>query len=83
MDNKTKKQKVYSEHQLNRLDEDDLTYSSMLNHLDIVVRDLVKEGKDVNEVLKMPYHYVLQILDERNTNKVTSDAKADAIFANF
>ncbi|WP_422936894.1 phage tail assembly chaperone GT, partial [Staphylococcus lugdunensis] len=28
----------------------------MLNHLDIVVRDLVKEGKDVNEVLKMPYH---------------------------
>lgn len=55
----------------------------MLNHLDIVVRELVKEGKDVNEVLKMPYHYVLQILDERNTNKVTSDAKADAIFANF
>lgn len=55
----------------------------MLNHLDIVVRDLVKEGKDVNEVLNMPYHYVLKILDERNTNKVTSDAKADAIFANF
>lgn len=55
----------------------------MVKHLDIVVRDLIKEGKDVNEVLKMPYHYVLQILDERNTNKVVSDAKADAIFANF
>ncbi|MCE4965307.1 phage tail assembly chaperone GT [Staphylococcus chromogenes] len=55
----------------------------MLQNLDIVVRDLMKEGKDVNEILKMPYYYVLQILDERHTNKVVSDAKADAMFANF
>ncbi|MFR6532010.1 MAG: phage tail assembly chaperone GT [Staphylococcus simulans] len=53
----------------------------MLKNFDIVVRDMVKEGKDVNDVLAMPFHYVLQILDERHTNKVTSDAKADALFA--
>ncbi|QDX01188.1 hypothetical protein DWB90_09125 [Staphylococcus chromogenes] len=60
-----------------------MTYEGMLQNLDIVVRDLMKEGKDVNEILKMPYYYVLQILDERHTNKVVSDAKADAMFANF
>ncbi|SDX65285.1 phage tail assembly chaperone GT [Salimicrobium album] len=24
--------------------------------------DLMKEGKDINEVLKMPFHYVVEIL---------------------
>ncbi|GGA93185.1 phage tail assembly chaperone GT [Staphylococcus muscae] len=53
----------------------------MLKNLDIVVRDLIKEGKDVNDVLKMPFYYVLQILNERYTNKVISDDKADAILS--
>lgn len=26
----------------------------------------MKEGKDINEVLDMPYHYVVQLLEERN-----------------
>lgn len=53
----------------------------MLKNLDIVIRDLIKEGKDINDVLKMPFYYVLQILDERHTNKVISDTKADAILS--
>lgn len=55
----------------------------MQQNLDIVVRDMMENGKDINEILKMPFHYVLQILDERNTNKVVSDAEADKMFANF
>lgn len=55
----------------------------MRKNLDVVVRDMLENGKDINEILKMPLHYVLQILDERNTNKVISDAEADAMFANF
>ncbi|MBW0761333.1 phage tail assembly chaperone GT [Mammaliicoccus lentus] len=55
----------------------------MLQNLDIIVRDFMKDGKDVNAVLQMPLHYMMQILDERHTNKVVSDDKADAIFANF
>ncbi|WP_058591714.1 phage tail assembly chaperone GT [Mammaliicoccus sciuri] len=60
-----------------------MTYKGMLQNLDVIVRDFMKEGKDVNDVLKMPLHYVMQILDDRHTNKVVSDAKADAIFAKF
>lgn len=33
----------------------------------------MKEGKDVNEILKMPFHYIVQILEEENKPKqVTS-----------
>ena len=27
---------------------------------------MMKEGKDVNEILKMPYTFMLDILEERN-----------------
>jgi len=30
---------------------------------------LIEEGKDINEVLAMPYHFVLEILRERNKPK--------------
>lgn len=30
-----------------------------------LVRDLMKEGKDVNEILNMPIHYVNEILKEK------------------
>ncbi|MGY3718851.1 phage tail assembly chaperone GT, partial [Sutcliffiella cohnii] len=30
---------------------------------------LMKDGKDVNEVLNMPFHFVLEILAERNKPK--------------
>jgi hypothetical protein len=31
----------------------------------------MKGGKDINEVLAMPYHFVIQILRERNKPKQT------------
>lgn len=33
------------------------------------VRDLMKEGKDINEILNMPIHYVDEILKEKVTIK--------------
>lgn len=30
---------------------------------------MTKEGKDVNEILNMPYHYVVQLLEERQKPK--------------
>lgn len=53
----------------------------MLRNLDKVVRDMVKEGQPAEQVLKMPFYYVLQTLDEKHTNKVDSDAKADALLS--
>ncbi|WP_425414701.1 phage tail assembly chaperone GT [Peribacillus kribbensis] len=31
--------------------------------------DVIKNGKDINEVLNMPYHFVIEILRERNKPK--------------
>ncbi|GAB0301979.1 hypothetical protein JPSP37_25390 [Staphylococcus pseudintermedius] len=78
MANKTMRQKVYSEHQLK---DTDLTYASMQQNLDKVVKDMIENGTPADQVLKMPFHYLLQILDERHTNKVISDSKADALFS--
>jgi len=29
----------------------------------------MKEGKDINEVLEMPYHYIVQLLEEKQKPK--------------
>jgi hypothetical protein len=29
----------------------------------------MKEGKDINEILAMPYHFVLELLQEQNKPK--------------
>lgn len=35
----------------------------------IVVKDLVTEGKDINEVLDMPYEFLIDVLEEK-ANKI-------------
>lgn len=37
--------------------------------MDKVLLDMINEGKDVNEILNMPYHYVIQLLEERQKPK--------------
>jgi len=37
--------------------------------MDKLVLDLMKEGKDINEVLDMPFNYVIELLGERNKPK--------------
>ena len=39
--------------------------------MDKLILDLMKNGKDVNEVLNMPFHFVLEILKEKNKPKQT------------
>ncbi|WP_409297757.1 phage tail assembly chaperone GT [Peribacillus sp. SCS-26] len=34
--------------------------------MDKLILDLMKNGKDINEVLNMPYHFVVEVLRERN-----------------
>ncbi len=33
--------------------------------MDRFARDLMKEGKDINEILNMPINYVMEILKEK------------------
>lgn len=37
--------------------------------MDKLIFDMMKDGKDINEVLNMPYHFVLEILQEKNKPK--------------
>ena len=37
--------------------------------MDKLILDLMKNGKDVNEVLNMPFHFVIEILKEKNKPK--------------
>ncbi|WP_419721619.1 phage tail assembly chaperone GT [Peribacillus frigoritolerans] len=37
--------------------------------MDILILNLLKEDKDINEILNMPYHFLLDILNEKNKPK--------------
>ncbi|MGC4375930.1 hypothetical protein WD019_03160 [Fictibacillus sp. Mic-4] len=34
--------------------------------MDKLILSLVEEGKDINEILAMPYHFLVELLEERN-----------------
>jgi hypothetical protein len=48
------------------LSDVDFTAERQKEYLDKLIMDLMKEGKDINEVLSMPYHFVIELLNERN-----------------
>ncbi|MBM7605981.1 hypothetical protein JOC75_004009 [Metabacillus crassostreae] len=47
----------------------DFTAEKQKEYLDSLILSLMKDGKDINEVLKMPYHFVIELLRERNKPK--------------
>lgn len=40
-----------------------------MEYTDRVITELMKEGKDINEILNMPYHYIVQLLEDRQKPK--------------
>ncbi|GGG87683.1 phage protein [Staphylococcus petrasii] len=58
-----------------------MTYNGMQKNLDKVVKQMIENGTPADQVLKMPFYYILQILDERHLNTVETDERADALFA--
>ncbi len=47
----------------------DFTPEKQKEYLDKLILDLMENGKDINELLAMPYHFVIEILRERNKPK--------------
>ncbi|MEM5014114.1 hypothetical protein WKH57_25735 [Niallia taxi] len=39
--------------------------------MDELVRDLMKQGRDINEILNMPYQFMIDLMAERNKPKQT------------
>ena len=46
--------------------------------MDNLVKEFVNNGKNANEVLEMPFHYVLGILEDQNKAK-----KVDSLISAF
>lgn len=52
-----------------------MTYNDALKDMRQVIRTLTKDGKDINEVLDMPYHFLIGVLEEKkNKSKVVEDS---------
>lgn len=39
--------------------------------MDKLILDMMRNGKDINEILDMPYNFIIQILVEKNKPKET------------
>lgn len=37
--------------------------------MDKLIMDLMKDGKDINEILAMPYHFLIELMREKNQPK--------------
>lgn len=44
--------------------------------MDNLIRELVKGGKDINDVLNMPYHFLIETLREETKPKKTGSLLA-------
>ena len=60
------------------LTDEDFTPQKQKEYLDQIILGFMKQGKDVNEVLKMPLSFVLEILKEENKPEET-----DSLIAAF
>ena len=49
----------------------DFTAEKQKEYLDKIILNFMKGGKDINDVLDMPYHFVIELLRERNKPKET------------
>lgn len=53
----------------------------MLKNMDVLMMDLMENGKDANEVLNMPFYYVLSIYQNKNND--ISEEKVEALIDAF
>lgn len=52
-----------------RLVDDDFTFEKQAEYLDKLFHDLIKEGMAIQEIMNMPYPYILDILEEKQKPK--------------
>lgn len=53
--------------------DEDFSIAKQKENLDKLVRNMMETGKDVNEILDMPYNFVLNIMREENKPKYEKD----------
>lgn len=48
---------------------EDFTWKKQAEYADALVNDLVKNGMPVSEIIDMPYHYLIDIMEEKSKPK--------------
>jgi hypothetical protein len=54
------------------LTDEDFTPGKQKEYMDKIILDLMKQGKDINQILEMPFHFLVEILREQHQPKKTT-----------
>ncbi|WP_412760413.1 phage tail assembly chaperone GT [Peribacillus butanolivorans] len=49
--------------------DEDFFPARQKDYMDKLILDLMKDGKDINEILSMHYHFLIEILRDKNNPK--------------
>jgi hypothetical protein len=51
------------------LTDEDFTPKKQKEYLDKLILDLMKQGKDINQILDMPFYFMIELLKEKQQPK--------------
>ncbi|WP_192977861.1 phage tail assembly chaperone GT [Mammaliicoccus vitulinus] len=54
------------------------TWEEHKQNLKKLIRDMAKEGKDINEILKLPFNFIMDELTEEDKTKERKESMLDA-----
>ena len=49
--------------------DEDFSLAKQAEYLDKLILSMMKSGKDINEILDMPLHFVVELMKEKNKPK--------------
>lgn len=49
--------------------DEDFSLAKQAENLDKLILDLMNNGKDINQILDMPVHFVVELMKEKNKPK--------------
>ena len=49
--------------------DEDFSLAKQAEYLDKLILDLMNNGKDINQILDMPFHFVVELMKEKNKPK--------------
>ena len=58
--------------------DEDFSFAKQKEYMDKLILEMIEGGKDVNDILNMPFNFVVDLLNERNKPK-----KIDSLISAF
>ncbi|MGD6873021.1 phage tail assembly chaperone GT [Sutcliffiella horikoshii] len=51
------------------MSDEDFSSSKQKEYMDRLILQMMKSGKDINEILNMPFHFMVELMREENKPK--------------